>query len=178
MRQRLNVPDALRILVDAAVRAEEAHSRHTLDALGDPALLVAVGLVNELLRLDIAVEIIRHEVEVAMVADGRDHAHEVVGLTEGALLDGLEHLDEVGVDGVSAVGVVVANVLDVLGKVTEQEDVLLADFAGDFDLWRVSKRSYDTDEGFAYVGTIACSDNETTVEDELHVTGTRGPIIG
>jgi hypothetical protein len=28
----------------------------------------------------------------------------------------------------------VAQVLDVFGEVTEEEDVLLADFAGDFDL--------------------------------------------
>lgn len=177
-RQRLNIPDALRILIDAPIRAEEAHSRHALNALGDPALLVAVGLVNELLSLDVTVEVIRHEVEVAVVADGRDHAHEVVGLAEGALLDGLEHLDKVRVDRVRAVRMIVADVLDVFGEVTEEEDVLFANFAGDFDLGWVSERLNGMERGFAYVGTIASSDDETTVEDELHVTGTGGPVIG
>ena len=123
-------------------------------------------------------EVIRHKVEVAVVADGRDHAHEVVGLAEGALLNSLEYLGKVGIDGVRAVGVVVADVLDIFGEVAEEENVLLADFASDFDLRWVSNRSQGMEESFAYVGTVACSDDEATVEDELHVAGTRGPIIG
>ena len=56
--QWLNVPDAIRILIDAPVTTEEAHPRHRGDASRDPFILVAVRLVDELLRLDVAVKVI------------------------------------------------------------------------------------------------------------------------
>ena len=56
--QRLNVPDAFRILVNAAIGGEEAHPSHTRDALGHPLVLVLVGLVDEILCLEVGVEIV------------------------------------------------------------------------------------------------------------------------
>ncbi len=132
--QRLDIPDALGILVDATVAAEEPHAGDAGDALGDPLVLVTVSIVDQSVGLDVAVEIVRHQVVVAVVADGRDHAGEVVRVTERALLDGLEHLQQVGVYRVLAVRVAVAEVFDVLGQVAEQENVVLANLTSDLDL--------------------------------------------
>lgn len=135
LRQRLDIPDLLRILIDAPITREESHSRHASDTLRNPLLLVRIRLVDELVRVDVGGEVVRHEVVVAVVADGGDHAAEALRVAELAGLDGLEDLVEGGVDGVVLpVGVRVAEVLDVFGEVAEEEDVVLADFAGDFDL--------------------------------------------
>lgn len=49
--QRLNVPDRLRIFIDAAVTGEEAHAGDAGDGLGEPLFLVAVRLVDEVVGL-------------------------------------------------------------------------------------------------------------------------------
>lgn len=69
-----------------------------------------------------------------MVADGADEGGELVGVAEGVGLDGLEDFGQIRVDGVGAIVVCVAQVLDVFGQVAEEEDVVFVDFAGDFDL--------------------------------------------
>jgi hypothetical protein len=137
--QRLHIPDALRILVDAAITAEKAHPCHARDRLRRPLILVFVGLVDERLRLHVAVEVIRDEVVVAVVLDGADERAERAGVAEGAGLDRGEDVGEVGVDGVRAVSVRVAQVFDVFGQVAEEEDIVLADFTGDFDLFSLAK---------------------------------------
>ncbi len=137
----LNVPDAVGVLVDAAVAAEEAHAGHAGDALGYPLVLVAIGLVHQRVRFQVAVEVVLHQVVVAVVAHRRDHAREVVWPPERARLHGREHLGQLRVDRVRTVRVVMAQVLDVLGQVAKPEDVVLADLARDFDLVRVSLSS-------------------------------------
>lgn len=136
--ERLNVPDTLRVFVNAAVGAEETHAGDALDRLADPLLLVLVSLVNERVRLDVAVEVVRDEVVVAVVADGRDEGGKVRRVAESALLDLGEDLGEVWVDVVRAVGVRVTEIFNVLGEVAEEEDVVLANLAGDFNLGNVS----------------------------------------
>ena len=133
-RQRLYIPDALRILLNASVATEEAHPRHARDALGDPLVLILVRLVDERVRLDITIEVVADKVIVAVVADGADEGRELVGVTESVGLDGLEDFDEVRVYGVGSVVVRVTQVFDVFGQVAKEEDVVLADLAGDFDL--------------------------------------------
>lgn len=86
------------------------------------------------MRLDVAVEIVADQVIVAVVADGADEGGELVGVAEGVGLDGLEDFGQIRVDGVGAIVVCVAQVLDVFGQVAEEEDVVFVDFAGDFDL--------------------------------------------
>ena len=73
-----------------------------------------------------------------MIYDGADKGGELVCVTEGTGADGVEDLLEVRVDGVLTVVVGVAEVLDVLGEVAEEEDVRVANFAGNFDLKMVS----------------------------------------
>ena len=176
--QRLNVPDALRVLVDAAVAAEEAHARHAGDALCDPLLLVLVRLVYQVVRLDVAVEVVGHQVVVTMVAHRRDHAGEIVRFTERATLDCVEHLLQVGVDRVRAVRVCVAEILNVLSEVAEKEEVVLANLTSDFDLFDrlILGKFQRTRVIIAYVGTIASPDDQTSVEHKLHVAGTGSPI--
>lgn len=132
--ERLDVPNLLCVLVDATVTAEETHAGHAGDGLGDPLLLVLVRLVDEVVRLNVAVEVVRDEVVVAVVADGRDEGLEVGRRAKGALLNRREDLGKVLVDRVGAVGVCMAEILDILGQVAKEEDVALANLAGDFNL--------------------------------------------
>ena len=131
---RLHVPDHLRILVNAPIAAEEAHARHARDALGHPLVLILVRRVDQLVRLAVAVEVVRHEVVVAVVDDAVDEGGELAGVAEAAGLDGVKDFAQPVVQLVFAVKMVVAEVFDVFGKVAEEEDVGVANFASDFDL--------------------------------------------
>lgn len=82
-------------------------------------------------------------------------------MTKHAIVDGIEDLLETVVDQDAFVGVLVTDVLNVLSQVSEQEDVVLANLSGDLD-----------------VGTVASTDDETTVEDEFHVRSTRSLSTG
>ena len=155
--ERLDVPDHVRVLLDTPVTAEEAHPADAGDALFEPGILVLVRLVHERMRLDVAVEVVGHEVVVALVDDGVAQRAEAVRITEFATLDGIENFGEVRVELEVAIGVGVTEVFDVLGEVTEEKDVGLADFASDLD-----------------VGSVACTDDQSTVQDEFHVAGSTG----
>ena len=78
---------------------------------------------------DIRVEIVRDQVIVAMVGDGAAQGAEPVGVAKRVRLDGVEDFGEVGVERKGAEGVGVAEVFDVFGKVAEEEDVGVANFA-------------------------------------------------
>ena len=148
----LYVPNALGVLVNAPIGAEEAHARDADDGLGQPSLLVLVGLVDELVSVNVRLEVVRDEVVVALVDDGVHQGGELFRIAECALLDRLEHALEHGVEVEFGVEVSVSQIFDVFGQVAEEEDVVLADFARDFD-----------------VGAVAGADDETAVEDEFHV---------
>jgi hypothetical protein len=85
-------------------------------------------------RGDVGVEVVRDEVVVAMFFDGGGKSGEVGLVAEGVVLDGVEDALQLWVQLEVAVEVTVAEVLDIFGKVAEEEDVLLSDFTGDFDL--------------------------------------------
>lgn len=114
-----------------------------------------------------------------MVSDGGNQGTKVIGHAKGALLNLDKDLFQVGVDGVRAEIVVMAQVFHVLSKVSKQEDVAVADFTGDFNLsYRVNRGLGNVVGSFgSYIGAIACSDDETSVEDKLHVTCARRPIF-
>ena len=86
------------------------------------------------MRGDVGVEVIRDEVIVAMLFDSGCKGREVSLVAEGVRLDGVEDALQLRVQLEVAVEVTMAEVLDVFGKVAEEEDVLLADFTRDFDL--------------------------------------------
>ena len=148
-RQGLTVPDLLGVLLDAAIAGEEAHSRDTRDALLQPGILVLVGLVHEGVGLDVAVEVIRDEVVVAMVGDAVAEGGEAGCVAKHVGFDGVEDFGEVGVELEGSVVVGMAEVFHVFGQVAEEEDVGFADFACDFDLWVpfVSSIAWRKDEG-------------------------------
>lgn len=83
-----------------------------------------------------------------------------MAVTKLASLDRLEDFEELGralLERGLIVRVGVANGLDVLSEVTEQECVLLADVLGDLN-----------------VGAVDGAEKQCTVQAELHVTSTRG----
>lgn len=130
------------VFVDASIRAEEAHPCHACDRLGQPLVLVLVRRVNGRMCLDVAVEVVRDQVVVAMVTNSRDHCEKVVGRAKGAVLNCLEYLVQIRVDSVRAVRVSMAKVFDILREVSKEEDVVLADLTSDLDLYlHVSKMS-------------------------------------
>lgn len=69
-----------------------------------------------------------------MLFDSGRKGREVSLVAEGVRLDGVEDALQLRVQLEVAVEVTMAEVLDVFGKVAEEEDVLLADFTRDFDL--------------------------------------------
>lgn len=65
--ERLNVPNGLAVLLNAAVAGEEAHPADAGNALVEPAVLILEVLVDEVLGLDVRLEVVADEVEVACV---------------------------------------------------------------------------------------------------------------
>lgn len=117
--QRLHIPDALCILINAAIAAEEAHAGNRNDRLLGPLFLVLERLVNKIVRLVVAVEVIRHKVVIPMVAHSCDQSTKVIDRAKGALLDLGKHLLQVRVDGVRAILVGMTKVLDILREVAK-----------------------------------------------------------
>ena len=60
----------IRILLNTPITTKEPHARHTRNRLLQPSLLVLICLIHQLMRLDITVEIIAHEVIIPMIGDG------------------------------------------------------------------------------------------------------------
>ena len=86
------------------------------------------------MRLDITIEIIAHEVIVAMIGDRVAESGEAASVAKGVGFYGVENARQVRVESEGAVVVGVAEVFDVFGEVAEEEDVVGGDFAGYFDL--------------------------------------------
>jgi len=66
----LQVPDLLGVLLDGAVAAELARPQRIQDGHLGPLLLVQVGGVDLLLRLDVGREVGANQVPVVVVVDG------------------------------------------------------------------------------------------------------------
>ena len=132
--QRLNIPNAIRVLVSDTIHREEAHACHRANRLGKPLLFVKECLVDHLMCGDVGVEIVRDQVVVAGLLDGIGEGGEVARVAECVALDCGEDALQLGVKLEIAVEVSVTEILDIFSEVAEEEDVLFADFAGDFDL--------------------------------------------
>lgn len=90
-----------------------------------------VRLVDKLLRIDVALEVVGDQVVVTVVNDAVHQSAELAGVAESAAAHRLEDTLELRIDLEAAVEVAVTKVFDVLGKVAEEEDIVLSDFAGD-----------------------------------------------
>jgi hypothetical protein len=86
------------------------------------------------LRLDVRRKVIRNEVVVAVLNDAVDESREFLSVAENAVVDVVEDNGELGIELVVAVEMGMSEVLDVFCEVAEEEDVVLADLTGDFDL--------------------------------------------
>lgn len=73
-----------------------------------------------------------------MLDDAVDESREALRVAKHALVDAIEDLGERGFELVVLVEVGVAEVLDVFGEIAEEEDVVLANLTGDFDLVEIS----------------------------------------
>ena len=79
-------------------------------------------------------EVIRHKVVVAVINNSIDQSRECAFVTERAFFDGFENLGQIWVDLILAVEVVMAEILNVLRQIAEEEDILVSSLAGDLDL--------------------------------------------
>jgi hypothetical protein len=70
--QRLHVPNTLRILLDTPVTRKEAHPCHTRNTFPNPPILILKRLINQIVRLTVRPEVIRHQIVIAMLDDGVD----------------------------------------------------------------------------------------------------------
>ncbi len=70
--QWLDIPDTIRILLDTSVTREEAHPGHTRDTLAEPFILVLVCRINQVVCLQVAMEVVRDQIVVAVLDDAAD----------------------------------------------------------------------------------------------------------
>lgn len=133
-RQRLNIPDTLRILINHAIRGEEPHPRNAGNALAYPLLAILERLVYHLLRLDVRIEVVRDKIVVAMLGNGSEKSREVRGIAECAGANSIKNTGELRIESEAAVHMFVPDFFNVFGEISKEKDVLFANFAGNFDL--------------------------------------------
>lgn len=134
-RERLDVPNRLRIFINATVAREEAHASYARYGLGDPLLLVAEALVDELLCLAVGSKVIRHEIIVAMLDDSIHKGGEGAGVAKCSLFNGLEHFGQRLVQLILAVDVTMAQLFNIFRKIAKQKNVVFANLARNLNLW-------------------------------------------
>jgi hypothetical protein len=131
---RLHVPDRVRILLDAAIAAEEPHTAHADDALANPLIMIFIRLIHQRVRLDVAIKIVTHEIIISLLSDRVTQRNEAFGVAESSGFDDIKNLRQIGVEGEGAEFMGVTKVFDVLGQVTEKEDIRFPNLPGDFNL--------------------------------------------
>ena len=92
------------------------------------------------MSLDIAVEIVRNKIVIAMLDDGVAESGEAAGVTEASTLDSLEHFVKIWIKLEISIGVSMAEIFDILCEVSEEEDVGFADFASYLNLYHSFRR--------------------------------------
>ena len=121
-------------------------------------------------------EIVRHQIVVAMVADRRHQSSKIFRIAECSLFNLGKNFRQVRVKIVLSVRVRVPEVFNILGKVTKEEYVVISDLAGDFDLSFSLSVSAIRHRGMprsTHVCTVARSNDEPPIEHKLHVAGSR-----
>ena len=135
--KRLDIPNAVRILVGHPIHRKETHARNTGNRLDQPLFLILELLVDHVMSGDVRVEVIRDEIVVAVLFDRRNQRRKRRGITKGARLDRVKDALQLRVQLEAAVEVSVAEILHVFRKVAEEEDVLLANLASNLNLRRI-----------------------------------------
>jgi len=151
------VPDLRAVLCNSSIRRELAGLGNTDDGHFGPLSVVAIGLVNAILGIDVTIEIEAGDIVItAILQMVEDWMHDV-SVTEEAGLDGVENSLQSTADVVSStlVHFLLAS-LNTLNILTKDEHVLLSNLLCDLDIC-----------------TIHGTNNEATVHDELHIRSTR-----
>ena len=60
----------IRILLNTPITTKKSHPRHTRNTFLQPSRLILIRLIHQLMRLNITIEIIRHEVIIPVVGNG------------------------------------------------------------------------------------------------------------
>jgi hypothetical protein len=76
-----------------------------------------------------------------VILDSSNKSSKATGIPECPLLDLLKDLCEVWIKFVGAIVVSMAKIFDIFSQVSEQKDVVLSNFTGDFDLLKLVKIS-------------------------------------
>lgn len=69
-----------------------------------------------------------------MINDPVDKGRKLLGVTKGTLVDVIEDSGQLGIELVLGIEMCVAEILNVLGEVAEEENVVLADLTSNLDL--------------------------------------------
>lgn len=137
--QWLHVPDSIAVLIDTAIAREEAHPANASDALSDPFLLILVRLVDQILRLAVAVEVVRHQIIITMVNNAINKSRELASVTKFSRFDHLEDILQISVYFESgAIKMVVSEIIDVFRQVAEEENVVFTNLSCDFDIGTIA----------------------------------------
>jgi hypothetical protein len=90
------------------------------------------------MRLQVALEVVRDEVVVAMFGNAADEGRKWSYVAKLAVLNYVEDFLQRRVDLILAIEVCVAKVFNILCQITEEKNVLVARLPRDFDLQKVS----------------------------------------
>lgn len=132
--QRLNIPDTIGIFVGDAIHGEEPHTGNARDGFRQPFLLALEGLVHHAVRGDVRVEIVRDKIVVSVLLNGRSQCGKVGFVAEQTVFDCLEDLLQLWIELEVAIEMTMSELFYVFGEVTEEENVLLSNLSGDFNL--------------------------------------------
>jgi hypothetical protein len=108
-----------------------------------------------------------------MVDDTVEESGKGASVAESPRMDGIKHISEGRVELVVLVQVSMTEVFDIFGEVTKEKDVVLADFACNFDLAKLAKSLTWISVANPHICTIAGSDDKASVQAEFHVARSR-----
>ena len=154
------MPDVFGVFADGAVAGELAGGGDVHQGGFVPGVLVAVEGLDAILGLDVVGQVFEEHVVVVVVEEVLEEGLEDPGGHEGedVAADHVERALDLGVALVDGLGVVGgAELGDFFGFEAEDDDVVVADFLGDFDVCAV--------EG---------AEGDGAVEHEFHVAGAGG----
>ena len=117
--------------------------------------VMAIDVLQVFLAVQEHVKVCSDKVVVTMLNNTVNQWLVLVRVAEKTGFNSAKHLLQPFWNLDAAIEMLVSNFLDRLGQVTEKENVFLADFSGNFN-----------------VGTIHCTDDESTVQGKLHVRRT------
>ena len=164
----IQLPDLVHVLFDRTVRRELACAGRIHHSHAGPSLVIAVSLLDSLLRFRIRTEVSKNEVLVGRavvvreqrIVDRPEQLRITVKCTVHELDQDLADFRVIVENIIRVITAVMLIVDDFIGGQTEDERVLLADFLYDLN-----------------VRAVHGSDRRSAIQHELHISGT-GRFLG